>query len=89
MDAEFLKMLAETIKSGISASLQRASYELGDMLNRQDPVDHVLYLAQMQNLLNATLPRLSAPERKIFDFVVDHSETVIMPTEFDPRKKKE
>ena len=84
-DQVILKVFAEIGKE----IMQKASYELGDMLNSKDPLERLFYLAQMRLVSNRVAATLDERERKIIDFIVDHSELTILPVEFDDRKKQD
>lgn len=88
MDA-FSKTLLKCFAEIGKEIMQKASYELGDMLNSKDPLERLFYLAQMRLVSNCVAATLDERERKIIDFIVDHSELTILPEEFDDRKKQD
>lgn len=87
MTLEEKKKIAAAIGESVGAVMQRASYEVGDMLNKLDSVDRSIYLAQMQCTINALRTAMDEKELWIMDFIVEHTQLTILPTAFDPRKK--
>ena len=69
--------------------MQKASYELGDMLNAQDPLGRLFYLAEMKLTFSGVYELLDEREKRLIDFIVAHSEMTVLPIEFDPRKKEQ
>ena len=70
----------------IEASMQRLITAFQDGFNAMPDMAEPLYLAAMQVFLAAMLPGLTSAGREIYDHIVGHSETVVMPADFDPRR---
>lgn len=87
MTRDFMGKFAKLLGEELGSTLQQASYELGDILNSKNPIDRTCYLVEMQLIVNGIKPLMEETERKLFDFLLEHSELNIMPTSFDPREK--
>lgn len=70
----------------INVTLQRASYQLGDLLSTWPDSLKVFFLATAQLLINAYQPRLNSTDQFLFKYLVEYSETAILPNGLDPRK---
>ena len=88
MIEDFARVVFKAFREMGNEVMQKASYELGDMLNAQDPLSRLLYLAEMTLTFSGVYELLDEREKKLIDFVVAHSEMTVMPVEFDPRKKE-
>lgn len=88
MNDPLAKVILKALAAAGSEIMQKASYELGDILNAQDPLSRLFYLAQMRLIVNGVIPTLDEREQAIIDWIVEHSEMTILPVEFDNRQKK-
>ena len=70
----------------IEESMQRLITAFQDSFNHMPAMAEPLFLAAMQVFLAAMLPGLTPAGREIYDHIVGHSETVVMPADFDPRR---
>ena len=69
----------------IEEFMQRLITMFQDGFNAVPDYAEPLYLAAMKVFLEAVLPGLTPPGRELYDHVVGHSETRVMPEIFDPR----
>ena len=69
----------------IEEFMQRLLTAFQNVFNAMPDMAEPLYLAAMQVFLAAVLPGLTPAGREIYDHIVGHSETVVMPEVFDPR----
>lgn len=70
----------------IGALAQKASYEIGDLLNSWSRGTWPICLSVMQSVINGLLPQMDEKDRKLFDHLVAHTEMQMIPAIFDPRK---
>ena len=70
----------------IEGFMQRLITMFADGFNAMPDMAEPLYLAAMQVFLAAMIPGLTPPGREIYDYTVAHSETYVMPADFDPRR---
>ena len=75
-------------KAMVESIMQDASYKLGDILNDTPAGAHVFVLVVMQGLVNSLRPMLSESDRVLFDYLMDHTSTIVAPASMDPRKRE-
>ena len=89
MIENFARAIFKAFNSIGNEVMQKASYELGDMLNAQDPLSRLFYLAEMKLTFSGVYELLDEREKRVIDFIVAHSEMTFLPVEFDPRKEED
>lgn len=80
-------LLMAAMSAYVSAILQKISYELGDLFEKYEGEEAVFFLATCQTFVNSVLPIMNDRDKKVFQFIIEHSETAVMPRAFDPRRK--
>jgi len=83
-------MLAEDCAKKIAeAIMQDASYKLGDILNETPAGAHVFVLVVMQGLVNSLKPMMTESDQTLFDYLLDHTNTIVAPAAMDPRRQED
>lgn len=73
----------------INVTLQRASYQLGDLYNSWPKELRVFFLITAQSFVRSITPTMSEDDQKLFKYVLDNTEAIVLPSVFDPRRKHE
>lgn len=79
------EMIREAEKR-IQKLAQKASYQIGDLVNRWPSNTRPICLAVMQSVLNGLVPLMDEADRKLFNQLVAHTEVTMLPAAFDPRR---
>lgn len=79
-------MDAEEIVGRVRDELQRMAYRLSDLADRYDPEEQVFFLVAEQLHINALLPHLDDRDKRVFEILTKHAQTVLLPKDFDPRR---
>ena len=82
MNAEIAQRFAHDI-------MQKFSYELGDLVNGYPAEVHVFCVAAMKTTAAALETQLDGLDRKLLEVLTEHTTAVLLPTELDPRRKRE
>ena len=65
MMGDFVRAVSKAFHALGSESMQKASYELGDMLNAQDPLSRLFYLAEMKLTFSGVYELLDEREKSL------------------------
>ena len=78
----------EMAQEVVTQLMQRASFEIGDLINEWPNELRVFWLASAQTIINSLLPTLDERDRKLFDSIIGRTTVVMVPSAFDPRSGK-
>lgn len=79
-------MNSKEIFDRMAARLQEMAYRLSDLADRYDPEAQVFFLVAEQLHINALLPHLDDRDKRVFEILAKHAQTVLLPKDFDPRR---
>ena len=77
---DLAKMVAES-------AMQKASYELGDIFNSWPDELRVFLLVVMQSMSISLKEFLSESDRRLYDHILAHTQTIVLPSSMDPRQR--
>ena len=83
MSAPFELELAQTIAGEI---MQKAAYEVSDLINGWSVEARVFLLASMRSILDAQVQMLDETDAKTYAYLIGHTQTITLPSSFDPRR---
>lgn len=68
------------------AAMQKASYQIGDLMKEWPEDLWVYFLAAAQSLVTSLTPLLSKDDQELLAHIIAHTQATILPTALDPRK---
>lgn len=81
--------LAKIVHKIVEETVQDMAYKISDLCEKYDSESTVFFLVAEQLHIRALLPLLSEKDRKVFNHLVEHGETAVLPMTMDPRKGRE
>lgn len=78
----------DIFQEAIENRLQKASYQISDLIETYPSDEKVFLLATMQSIVSALKPLLSDLDRRVFDHLVEHTQAIVAPEALDPRKQE-
>lgn len=68
------------------AAMQKASYQISDLLRDWPEELWVFFLASAQSFVSSLTPQLTDLDRELFSHLVEHTTGVVLPESMDPRR---
>ena len=78
----------DIFKEAIESRLQKASYQISDLIESYPADEKDFLLATMQSVVSALKPLLSDLDQRVFDHLVEHTSAIVAPAALDPRKRE-
>ena len=78
----------DIFQAAIESRLQKASYQITDLIESYPQDEKVFLLATMQSVVSALKPLLSDLDQRVFDHLVEHTQAIVAPSALDPRRQE-
>ena len=78
----------DIFQEAIESRLQKASYQISDLIESYPADEKVFLLATMPSDVSALKPLLSDLDQRVFDHLVEHTSAIVAPAALDPRKRE-
>lgn len=87
MDDNTMKKVAEAVQAIIQETLTSAGYKISDLVNSYPDKMRFIVIAGMQLAVNSLKAQFSPIEASMYEQILSNTESIVLPGEFDPRKK--
>lgn len=87
MDNDTMKKIADAVGAIVQDTLTTAGYKISDLVNGYPENMRFIVLAGMQLTINSLKERFNYVESSLFDNILRNTTSIVLPGEFDPRKK--